>query len=213
MTKLFVVVNLEKFENMSTKKLINKMPPKRIKKFTALPKHKKFECLAGFLLAVYCIKQNFKTKKTLKFSKKSNGKPLIDNHKNIFFNISHTKNAIACAISTNEIGVDIEKIHPIDFDLAKRICCNNELKVFETLTHEKNNFLLKIWTAKESFVKMKSKGIFSNIKKIDAMKIKNLKTFCLNENVLSVCGLRPIGFVEPIIVDFKTVIEYSLKHY
>lgn len=212
MTKLFVAVNLEKFENMATNDLINKMPPNRIEKFNALPKHKKFECLAGFLLAVYCIKRNFKTKKTLKFSRKG-GKPLVDNHKNIFFNISHTKNAIACAVSTNKIGVDIEKIKPINYNLTKRICCNHELEIFKNLTHEKNNFLLKIWTAKESFAKMKSEGIFSNTKEIDSTKIRNLKTFKLSEYILSVCGFRPIGFVEPILVNFKNVVEYALKYY
>lgn len=44
------------------------------------------------------------TKEDIKINK--NGKPFID--KNIYFNISHSKDLVAIAISDSEVGVDIE---------------------------------------------------------------------------------------------------------
>ena len=40
----------------------------------------------------------------------SNGKPYFKDS-NIFFNYSHSKNYVACVISTYEVGIDIEEIN------------------------------------------------------------------------------------------------------
>lgn len=58
------------------------------------------------------------------------GKPYyINENEKIFFNLSHTKNAILCSITdTGEIGVDIEKISDVDCELIYSISTDNEIK-------------------------------------------------------------------------------------
>lgn len=55
----------------------------------------------------------------IKFSKGVYGKPYVDNYPGIHYNISHTRNAIAVAVSEENIGVDIEKIRKAEFENSK----------------------------------------------------------------------------------------------
>lgn len=85
------------------------------------------------------------------------GKPFFRDS-NLFFNYSHSKNYIACAISKYEVGIDIEEIsRNISDNIAKKY-----------LDNEKDNSKrIETWVKKESYSKLKGLGLqikFQNIK-------------------------------------------------
>ncbi len=85
------------------------------------------------------------------------GRLYIDGRPDIFVSISHSKDAVAAAVSKKAIGIDIEHIRPVSEKLQKRICK-------ESLGTEDEFF--KIWTLKEAYVK--ASGIpFSKILALD----------------------------------------------
>ena len=132
--------------------------------------------------------ENFKC---LDFDIEKNGKPYIKNRDNLFFNISHSGEYVLCAVSNKPVGCDIEKIKEADLKIAKRFFCESEYKVIsDCKTHEaENEMFFKLWTLKESFVKLTGEGLklpldsFEIIfnKEIPAIKSFDGKSFCIFE--------------------------------
>ncbi len=75
------------------------------------------------------------------------------------FNLSHSGNVVALAVSDNKVGIDIEKIENIDLKISKDYFHNKEIEfVYSQKGKELENFY-KIWTLKEAFVKAIGKGL------------------------------------------------------
>ena len=76
----------------------------------------------------------------------------------IYFNLSHCKDAVACALSDHEIGIDVESIVPYNPKVSKRICSPSE---YEHLieSEDKDVDLIHLWTSKEAVSKWAGKGL------------------------------------------------------
>ena len=88
------------------------------------------------------------------------GKPFVRRQPPVFFNISHSGRWVVCAISDNEVGVDIEEIKPIDMDIARRFFTENEYEAI--MAHKESERLDAFytwWTLKESYIKHIGKGL------------------------------------------------------
>lgn len=95
----------------------------------------------------------------IEFFKEPSGKWTADK---IFFSLSHSKNALAVAISTAPVGVDIQKIVSTNYNLALKILNDSELEEFNSLKNtEKSDYLILKWTQKESIFKSLNKSVFS----------------------------------------------------
>lgn len=103
------------------------------------------------------------------FSEK--GKPYIKDRNDIFFNISHSKRCCVCVVSDKEIGVDAEDIRPFSQRLAEKVCSEDELREIENSSDKAREFT-KIWTMKESFIKMTGEGFSHGLKEADTTKTK-----------------------------------------
>ncbi len=91
----------------------------------------------------------------------------------IYFNISHTKGMVVCAVSEREIGVDVEYVREAKESLIRRICSKEEREYIwgkeETENVGLNDIDLRftrIWTLKESYVKAIGKGLAFSMKEI-----------------------------------------------
>ncbi len=90
------------------------------------------------------------------------GKPYAANA-DVFFNISHSADAVVCAVSENEIGIDIEKIRPTHPNTVKRFATESELEYI-------NNDINKqftVWCLKEAYFKCIGTGLNSKIKDVE----------------------------------------------
>lgn len=93
--------------------------------------------------------------KDIKYHYNSYGKPFLAMDVDFSFNISHSGNWVVVAIGySQQIGIDIEEIHPIELDIAERFFSNDEYK--SIMCQEKDERLglfYEFWTLKESFIK------------------------------------------------------------
>lgn len=94
------------------------------------------------------------------------GRPYISEprqHRNIHFNISHTKGLIACLISTShEVGVDIENIFQNrDFlGISRNFLSEKEVNSLNsTPYHKLGRTFYMYWTLKEAYLKARGVGL------------------------------------------------------
>jgi len=90
----------------------------------------------------------------LRFFANDHGKPFVEDLP-IHFSISHSGKFVFCAVSDLPIGADIEIIRPVDFNIAKRFCTEDELNYIQS---DPNRFF-ELWTAKEACAKLDGRGL------------------------------------------------------
>lgn len=128
----------------------------------------KIRSLAAYLLISRALSENYAVEGVLEFAVGHNGKPYLKNYKDIFFNISHCKNFVACIVGEAEVGIDIQDPFPFDQDIANYICSKEELKTLangNTMNNKKQ--LNRIWVLKEAYIKFTGEGLLADLKKID----------------------------------------------
>ena len=88
------------------------------------------------------------------------GKPYILNTNNYHFSIAHSKTWVVCAADDCEVGIDVEKIRPINTMIAKRFFTAEEYdELLNKPSNEQTNYFFDLWTLKESYVKALGKGL------------------------------------------------------
>ena len=127
------------------------------------------------------------------FEKTETGKPFAKGLP-AEFNISHSGDIIVCAVDDKPVGIDIEKIRPIDLTVAKRICTDEELLylfghtptgqdyTYTTDTQILNRFF-ELWTAKEAYGKCIGVGISELRQQVSVSEQYNLE----GKYILSIC--------------------------
>lgn len=99
-----------------------------------------------------------------------NGKPYYRKDERLHFNISHCKSAVAAAVSYYPIGIDVESVRKVKERTVKKCCGKEEISyVFDgranaqneagVLSEAETERFLKLWTLKESCVKMTGEGL------------------------------------------------------
>ena len=111
----------------------------------------------------------FKNKYVGEYHLNEFGKPLSED---INFNISHSKGVVVFVKDKIPIGIDIEKIRPVENSLVEYISSNEEREYIKSDI----NFY-EIWTNKESLTKAIGTGIKTKIKVIPGLPINGKKTY------------------------------------
>lgn len=108
----------------------------------------------------------------------SHGKPYYAGHKQIQFNISHCKRAVAVAVANIPLGIDVEVMRRVNYRTVKKCCNQKELTYVLGETdkeREGSSFLseaetirfLELWTLKESYVKMTGEGLRTPLRTVN----------------------------------------------
>jgi 4'-phosphopantetheinyl transferase len=148
------------------------------------------EKFARFALAKYLDTDGDK----LNIVRNQYGKPYLVNYPNVYFNISHTRGAIACAVSDNPVGVDIESIRKINLRVVSYFFSQQEKDYI--LADPKNIDLrfTEVWTKKEAYLKFIGKGISVPIEVFNVFKVldTNIMINCilLDKYIISTCFSR-----------------------
>jgi 4'-phosphopantetheinyl transferase len=96
----------------------------------------------------------------LSFRKNAYGKPLLDYPPNCSFNISHSGEWVVCAASDTPVGIDVERIKPIDISIAERFFAPEEYDELMKLSGSRQlSRFYRLWTLKESYIKAVGKGM------------------------------------------------------
>ena len=117
------------------------------------------QSLRAYRLLQRALKDVYGIEEAPVFRELENGKPVIIGHEDIHFNISHCKNAVACAVSSHPVGIDIEQVKDkVKEELAQYVFCEEELEMLHSADNPAAMFT-RLWTMKESFVKLSGIGI------------------------------------------------------
>ena len=118
----------------------------------------------------------------------ANGKPCVDN---INYNISHSGNIVICAVSEQPVGCDVELVRKVNKNVADKYFSEQEKKMD----------FFRVWTAKESYLKMTGEGICPDLKNIEVVFEEN-KSFIKRNGIIEDCFLSEYnipGYSEYII--------------
>ncbi len=91
-----------------------------------------------------------------KFVQGAYGKPYLENGP--YFNISHTRGAVAVAIGERNMGLDIETVRSFHQLVPRRIMSRTEYDWFVGRGELKRDFFV-LWTLKESYFKYLGTGL------------------------------------------------------
>lgn len=113
-------------------------------------------------------------------------KPFLKEYPNVFFSISHCKCGCVVVVADELVGIDIQNIVPFSWDVAKRVCCLEELGVLKQSTHKQREFI-RMWTKKESYLKMTGAGISGNLKSINTLEMDWIEVEEREKTIISIC--------------------------
>lgn len=119
-------------------------------------------CLAAYLLLRQGIREVYGIDYAPVFDYAPRGKPSIAGHPEIEFNISHCPMAAACVISDIPVGIDVESIRPFKSDLGHYVLNDDEYRQVVESADPDVEFI-KLWTMKESLLKMTGEGISGDL--------------------------------------------------
>ena len=122
--------------------------------------HGRFCCLQSYLMLLELIGAVSPTLDytTPEFAFNEFGKPFLPGRPDLQFSISHTKNAIAVALSSQPVGVDIEQIHSASPALVAKTMNAEEQRRIAEAAHPDQLFTA-LWTRKEAVLKLRGTGI------------------------------------------------------
>ncbi|SHH71942.1 4'-phosphopantetheinyl transferase family protein [Virgibacillus chiguensis] len=116
--------------------------------------------LFGILLIQQVLYEKGININNISFCYNDYGKPFLYGQNTVHFNISHSGEWVVCATDILPIGIDIEKIKPIDLKIAKLFFSKEEYEFIKSMPNRTKLFTFyEYWTLKESYVKAVGKGL------------------------------------------------------
>lgn len=115
---------------------------------------------ADVLLRWLACRQLKVSNTSLQFTYNAFGKPFLLNAPAFHFNVSHSGKWVVCAIDDHPLGIDIEQLRPIDFEVGKVCFSDTEYDALMGQEAESRlSYFYDLWTLKESFVKAEGQGL------------------------------------------------------
>ena len=183
------------------------IPADRIERVHLMRVHtSKIACTVAFLLLRYALYQEygFTTMPLLRYEDK--GKPFLSNYSDIYFNLSHSMKSVACGLSSQPIGVDIQYLSSFKPAVAERYMSNFDFSLLDP--EEKKREFIRLWCEKESYVKYLGTGLESmcdDIPEVDGLIRKGIP---LDTAHLSYVGREDLNFIS---VDPQQILDILPK--
>ena len=125
---------------------------------------------SGILLRLALLEQGFNPME-VNFGYNKFGKPYLLENEKFCFSLSHSGEMVMCSVSSCDVGCDVEKVTNIDLEIAKNYFYLDEFKLInrQESKDEKYDMFFRLWTLKESFMKITGLGMSLPL---DAFQIK-----------------------------------------
>lgn len=160
----------------------------------------------------------------LTIEKNECGKPFFSKLSNYSFNISHSKDWIVVAISSDEIGIDVEYNEEFDYcEVVEAFFSEKEKKLFfDAMNHEQAKVFYQLWTLKESYIKAIGQGMMMKLDSFDIELLEKpittsgntefeMAELALdNDYTLSVCYQIGEEVTTPSILKLESLIDSSI---
>ena len=122
-------------------------------------------CVLAYLLLKKALRQEYGITENPLFEYGEHGKPAIIGHPEIHFNLSHCREAVACAVSNRPVGIDVESVREYKDSLARYTMNDDELRTIAAAGRPDAAFI-RLWTMKEAALKLTGRGITDNMKTV-----------------------------------------------
>lgn len=118
-------------------------------------------------LLVYRLLQQYWNITEVKLQSTSDGKPYLEDCP-LQVSISHCNDVVACAISRDPVGIDVEYIRPINLKVCNHICVPEEVAYISAGEQDFTDpctdpavlrRFYEVWTAKEAYFKKLGTGM------------------------------------------------------
>lgn len=195
---LYILENTNQLDENFLYRTMPLMTPQRIEKINSYQfLSDKINCSAAFLLLCTALKEEYEIAAPPRFIYRQRGKPYIDGRDDLFFNISHCKNAVACIVSDNNTAVDIMDIRNIKNNVARRVCSESE---FEKLNRSDNfnREFIRLWTKKECYSKLDGRGLALDFRNLtdDLPEIKKIQQYETPNYIVSYYCTNPVKIIK-----------------
>ena len=116
--------------------------------------------LGAELLLRHALRSEGLSEMPILFDYGAQGKPHFKDS-GVFFNLSHSEEYVVCALAPFEVGCDVERITPIDLNIARRFFFRSEYAEIaaQETAEARNDLFFRYWTLKESFMKVTGLGM------------------------------------------------------
>ena len=122
-------------------------------------------CVLAYQLLKQGLRETYGITENPIFEYNEHGKPSIMGHPDIFFNLSHCKEAAVCVISDHPVGIDVESIREYKESLVRYTMNDDEVREIESSESPASTFI-RLWTMKEATMKLIGTGISNDMKNV-----------------------------------------------
>ena len=138
-------------------------------------------CLGAGLLLAFALREAGVRDLALGYG--AHDKPYLLNCSNVHFNLSHSGTWAVCAVSSNPVGIDVEEHRAYDDGVA-RLCFTAKEIAWMGRQGDTPKAFARLWTRKESYVKLLGTGLSKPPNSFEAMPGSALErsiSFCEHE--------------------------------
>ena len=144
-------------------------------------------CVLAYQLLKQALSEEYGISENPLFSYGEHGKPLLVGHPEIHFNLSHCREAVACAVSDRPIGIDVESIREMRDGLVHYTMNDEEQRLIAAAERPEAAFI-RLWTMKEARLKLTGRGITDNMKTVIDDSVRFTTVECLEHNyIYTIC--------------------------
>lgn len=122
-------------------------------------------CVLAYQLLKRGLREEYGITENPVFEYNEHGKPSIIGHPEIYFNFSHCKDAVACVISDQPVGIDVESLREYKESLVRYTMNEEEIREIESSDDSARTFI-RLWTMKEATIKLTGTGISDGMKSV-----------------------------------------------
>lgn len=119
----------------------------------------------AYLLLKQALREGYGITANPLFEYGEHGKPAIIGHPEIHFSLSHCRDAVACAVGSRPVGIDVESIREYKEPLARYTMNDDELRQIVAAPRPEVAFI-RLWTMKEAALKQIGTGISNELKTV-----------------------------------------------
>lgn len=186
-TKIYIMDNIRDVSMDEVMRLQEMLPAWRREKALAIKNDNvRRESVLSFALLMEALENEYGISDGLDVVYAEHGKPLLANYPGLHFNLSHCRDAVACAVGQRNMGVDIERRGRYKERLARHVLNECELHKVMNCDDADMEFTV-LWTQKEAYLKMTGTGLGGNMKDVLSGQVQcKIATFDSKNYVCSV---------------------------
>ena len=127
--------------------------------------HGQRTCVLAYLLLKKALREQYGITENPVFEYGEHGKPSIVGHPEIFFNLSHCREAVACVVGDSPVGIDVESVGRYRDSVARYAMNEEELSLIRSSERPDITFT-RLWTMKEAVLKQSGVGLRDSMKNV-----------------------------------------------